>query len=74
MLLSYTGGYKDYLLTYLLTISSFVSHNEWFQNDCWLSFKSTIPNYCQSVVILARVCLIHAYLKEYQFMFSRYEV
>ena len=35
---------------------SFVFHNDWLQNHCWLSVKSMAPNFVVVVSILLPIC------------------
>ena len=35
---------------------SFVFHNDWLQNHCWLSFKSMPPNFVAVVGVLIAMC------------------
>ena len=35
---------------------SFVFHNDWLQNHCWLSVKSTTPNVVVVVSVLLPIC------------------
>ena len=35
---------------------SFVFHNDWLQNHCWLSLKSMTPNFVAVVSVLLPIC------------------
>ena len=55
--LSHTSMIKvKYMSKWCNLFLSFVFHNDWIQNLCWLSIKSLTPNFVVVVDVLLPIC------------------